>query len=356
MTSFVQQFQQSIQDGFINRPAVDVHNSQMTDTFVINAAVIDDAIVRVPTCVIMALTLEDQLAGLADAIMTINLCGMRPHELHSESAINQLCSAQDEVYVSSGTTVDGEKYVASCLFDGHGTDDCIRAIRTHNPPIGELMTTDLDTIMTVHGTLESLGHNISFHSGSTAAYARLSSTSVDCCSVGDSYLYVFVNGKLAWKSTPHTMANPAEVARHSGNRNVSTKADSYIKLLSEDRITQSPDGLRTIFAIGGVRLVPSMSLGHRNVTGIAPERFHLDVKPTDFVRVVGMSDGVHDMLYLDGFNDNRMLMTGSAEELVNLAHQRYSQEWTLVHAGRDYPKQRIGPTEWDDCSVFVLAH
>ena len=185
MTSFVQQFQQSIQDGFINRPAVDVHNSQMTDTFVINAAVIDDAIVRVPTCVIMALTLEDQLAGLADAIMTINLCGMRPHELHSESAINQLCSAQDEVYVSSGTTVDGEKYVASCLFDGHGTDDCIRAIRTHNPPIGELMTTDLDTIMTVHGTLESLGHNISFHSGSTAAYARLSSTSIDCCSVGD---------------------------------------------------------------------------------------------------------------------------------------------------------------------------
>ena len=345
-------------DGFVAYPAVSEGSE-----FAISGAVIDDIIVRIPVAVVFSS--EEKLDALIGAFMVGVNCGRRfDAGLTVGSSIRQLCSGQDEVYTCRTKITDKMgvvcEYVCGALFDGHGDNSCIRAIRGSPVPIAKLMSYHLDPIGFVHDGLQDSGYRISKHSGSTAIYARMSATSVDCSAVGDSFLFVFINGALVWRSTPHTMANPSEVARHATG-SVVALADSYIKLLGTDRITQSPDGLRTHFVDAGLKLVPSMSLGHQNVTGYAPETKRIDFEVTDVVRVVGMSDGVSDMLYLDensagSFDDWMVLRTRSADQMVELAHERYRQDWTIVHAGRDYPKQKIAPNQWDDCSAFVLQN
>lgn len=348
--TFVQQQQQNITDGFLIGHAVNPESSFMTE--VITAAVIDDNIVRVPEMVLFVKpTLEECLSLFAQTMMQ---CCRTTKELTVTSNCRQLCKGQDAVYQAKAVMGDGNEYVMGMLFDGHGNDTCIRAIRNCSVPVTKLLEYHLDPIGFIHDELQRLYMRISIDSGSTATYARLSNSSVDCSSVGDSVIYVFINGKLKWKSSSHTMANPSEVTRLA--HKASVRQDQYMKLLDRTVITQAMDGVRAHFHDSGLKLVPSMSLGHLNTTGYAPETVHIEYESTDLVRVVSLSDGVNDMLYLDGIEDNIELMTKSSEELVALAYQRYTQLWTIMHAGREYPGQKIQNDQWDDCSAFVLMN
>ena len=361
MTALIQQFQQfqqDIKDGYTIRPAINAHSDAISQTFVINAAVINDTIVPVPrveAVLMLPLTLPEELALFASNFNESADCLRPVFEPTSSSDIRQLSKKQDEVYTGK-ITIEGVEYVCSMLFDGHGDNSCINAIRNRAEPVSALIEHCLDPIMAVHDTLEAARWKVRQTSGSTALYARLSATTACCSAVGDSFIYVFINGELAWKSTPHTMANPLERERHSHDNTIISRSDSYIKLLGETTVTQSPDGIRAVFTRHDLRLGPSMTLGHQNITGIAPEYWHTSFLPTDRVRIIGMSDGIHDMLYLDGLKDNIALRTMSAAELVNLANERYAQDWTIVHNGRDYPNVKIQPDQWDDCSAFVLAN
>lgn len=316
----------------------------------IHAAVINDQIIPMS---VPEPALNEQIADymISHLDTQLRLFGYNS-SLSVSSHILQLCKRQDEVYTCE-TMLNWTEYVCGAVFDGHGSDMCINAIRRSAVPIKTLMTYCLDPISHIHDMLQQNKY-IDIHSGSTANYARLSLTSVDCASVGDSSTLVFINGFLVYDFVPHNMKNPAEVARLA-EKGVVLLQDSYMKLLGENRIIQATDGARAHFTKSGLRLVPTMSLGHKNVTGMSIEYKHIDFEETDSVRVVMMSDGVRDMLYLDGLNDNIAIRTMTAEQLVGVANERYRQSWTMVHNGKDYANQKIPADQWDDCSVVILS-
>ena len=321
--TFMEQQQQFMADGFVVRPVVSGH-----DDGVIDAAVIDDIIIELPKAVV--LTLNMMLDGLATGLVQVGNCVRQGCNLTASSACRQLGrSRQDRVYTCE-TRFDDKPAVCAVGFDGHGTNDCVYSI--DHMDVDQIIKTELDPIGVVHNGLQKAGRNVGVNSGATGIYARLTETSVDCASIGDSFMFVFVNGKLAWKSTPHTLTNPVEVARLVAPKfRVKGVPDSYMKLLGKSRITQAQDSMRAEFVGTGLKLMPTMSLGHQNTTGYAPETVHIDVRPTDLVRVVGMSDGVNDMLYLDAddvecYNDWLALMDNCSRET--------RMAWTKDCAGR----------------------
>jgi serine/threonine protein phosphatase PrpC len=93
----------------------------------------------------------------------------------------------------------------------------------------------------------------------------------------------------------------------------------------------------------GEKLVPSQSLGHNNMTGIAPDHFTCDVTPMDHVRMVAGSDGFWDMLV--------STENGTAKELAEHAHRQWLKKWDYQWQGRMHKNDFGGSI--DDVSVAV---
>ena len=225
-----------------------------------------------------------------------------------DSLARQTGSGQD--YAAHGT-IDNTHY--AFVFDGHGTSKCIHAIR--NIPHKAFVNSP-HPIETVADLLDEQ-HDDYYNSGSTFTFARIIGNKIEIYNCGDSRTVFYLNGELKYQTIDHTFNNPDEVLRTKQYVDFirSTKAPFPVSDTHVENV-ESPIGhFRT-----GENLVPSQSLGHNNMTQLAPSYYTYEFNPlVDKVRIVCGSDGFWDML--------PDASTGTALQLVDLAEKRWRQLW-----------------------------
>lgn len=231
-------------------------------------------------------------------------------------------------------------------FDGHGLDRCINVLRS------------LDYSQVAKNPLKIIDclDNVNYYNtGSTMNFTTIQVKDdiiVTNYNAGDSECIIFVNGHLAFESISHTLNRPGERARLlpllRTERPV-TGAWAPIPL-SATRMTVHRSDISN-FATGE-SIVPTMALGHNNMTEFKPDVDTLRFKKTDHVRIVSGSDGFWGMIVKT--LDNVALQTFKLDELIALANKRWRQEWE--YAGDIKNPNNIERTRfpgYDDISVCI---
>jgi serine/threonine protein phosphatase PrpC len=231
------------------------------------------------------------------------------------------------------------------VFDGHGTDDCIKILRR------------LDYSVIANDPLRIIDHTSSwlYNSGSTMNFTTIETEDeiiVTNYNAGDSECIIFVNGKLVFESVSHTLTKPGERQRLAPLlRDVKPVTGAWAPIpLSDRRMTVHRSDISN-FATGE-SIVPTMALGHNNMTGFDPDIVTLRFKLTDHVRIVSGSDGFWGMIVKT--LDEDKLKTFTMEQMINLAEKRWRQEWE--YAGDINKPDNIEITRfpgYDDIAVCV---
>ena len=145
---------------------------------------------------------------------------------------------------------------------------------------------------------------------------------------GDSECIIFVNGNLVFESLSHVLTRPGERERlrpFLNDHKPITPAWSPIPV-SEIRMTVHRSDISNFKT--GESIVPTMAIGHNNMTGFDPDVNKLCFKKTDHVRIVSGSDGFWGMIIKD--LDQYRLKHFTLEQLLDLAEKRWKQEWEYV--------------------------
>lgn len=204
------------------------------------------------------------------------------------------------------------------VFDGHGTDDCIKILR------------GLDYAIIANDPLRIIDHTSSwlYNSGSTMNFTTIQVEDdiiVTNYNAGDSECIIFVNGHLVFESVSHTLTKPGERQRLAPLlRDVRPVTGAWSPIpLSDRRMTVHRSDVSNFKT--GESIVPTMALGHNNMTGFDPDIVTMRFKTTDHVRIVSGSDGFWGMIVKS--LDEDKLKTFTMEQLIDFAEKRWRQEW-----------------------------
>jgi serine/threonine protein phosphatase PrpC len=204
------------------------------------------------------------------------------------------------------------------VFDGHGTDDCIKILRK------------LDYSVIANDPLRIIDHTSSwlYNSGSTMNFTTIQLDDeiiVTNYNAGDSECIIFVNGKLVFQSVSHTLTKPGERQRLAPLlREIRPVTGAWSPIpLSNRRMTVHRSDVSNFKT--GESIVPTMALGHNNMTGFDPDIVTMRFKLTDHVRIVSGSDGFWGMIVKS--LDEDKLKTFTLEQLIEFAEKRWRQEW-----------------------------
>ena len=238
----------------------------------------------------------------------------------------------DSFTIQSGSKQDysGHAHIQTTsycfVFDGHGTNDCIDAIRL----------LDMNQIALSESPPHAVQQRLHVKtSGATFVLARICENKLEVFHVGDAKAKIYVNGVMIHETTDHTFLNPSEIERTKDMVVIKPckapfpVSDTLVELID------SPVG----YFHAGPRLVPSQALGHNGITGLAPGHFVHTFHPFDHVRVVCGSDGFWDML---------PPTEGKAQALAEEAVRRWKQKWSFLGTKTHYGESM------DDVSVAIL--
>jgi hypothetical protein len=298
------------------------------------------------------------------------------------SDLRLIGSKQDYIKTTKGLVdpVSGELFDLIELYDGHGPDLCINALRYHINTT-EIIRTSLLPEVSIQLKLSIDYPLMPWDSGSTFVCAKIFANRIECRSVGDSEIWIYKNDERVYNSPVHNWHNLEEQSRI---RDVGIKAkprSDYVPvLLSPTKIRMDPSfrvqwisfatrsatiSGETIVASATTAkpsnppdrlvFVPTQSLGHRGITGLQAAIQTIWFEPSDAVKVIVGSDGLWDMIMADC--DKEILCSGSATDLAELAEKRWRQEWDFVE-DPDEPDRTIKNTfdSFDDISVGIINH
>lgn len=243
-------------------------------------------------------------------------------DIHNENIFcGSLCSQMDKRQdIGVHGVYDKGYYIGA--FDGHGTNACVNVLR-----ILDYAQVAKNPLNIIH----ALDNASYYNSGSTMNFTTIrieDEIIVTNYNAGDSECLIFVNGKLVFESVPHVLNRPGERARLalllSEIRPV-TPAWAPIPT-SGTRMTVHRSDISNFKT--GESLVPTMALGHNNMTEFKPDIDTIRFKKTDHVRIVSGSDGFWGMIVRD--IDEELLKYAKLEELVAFAEKRWKQEWEYV--------------------------
>ena len=230
-------------------------------------------------------------------------------------------------------------------FDGHGTSECIEILRR------------LDYAVIANDPLRIIDHTSSwlYNSGSTMNFTTIQMEDemiVTNYNAGDSECIIFVNGEIVFESIPHTLTKPGERQRLAPLlRDVRPVTGAWAPIpLSDRRMTVHRSDISNFKT--GESIVPTMALGHNNMTGFDPDIVTMRFKLTDHVRIVSGSDGFWGMIVKK--LDKDKLKTFTLEQLVEFAEKRWMQEWE--YAGDINNPDNIEITHfpgYDDIAVCI---
>lgn len=278
--------------------------------------------------------------------------------------VDQMCKGQDYT-VSGQTTIDGQQVKYTAVFDGHGSNNVIRFIRS-------ISKTKMNEIMASACPATTMFHYINDatpklcirgeSSGSTLCLTRIFPTYVEIINVGDSQAYVIKNGQIEFVSEPHCYDNPKEKVRLDA-MGVKTEPSSNFKIVDDRHLYKTRTNY--IFHIPGDenRLALSQALGHAGKTGIAPDRTVIPYLTTDEVVVILGSDGHFDMVKRhmdrDEFLESDLLITKdmSGEAILKQSVDRWLQEWEM-HYDLDKPEifqvYQYSREKWETDDVAIV--
>jgi len=247
---------------------------------------------------------------------------MEPRGYCGETHERQLGSKQD--YAVKGMV--GE-LVYIGVMDGHGNgvnkNKCIDLLRSYN--FDEIASSD-NPVGMIAAKLQP--HDLRA-SGSTFTFARINKTEreIEVFNVGDSKTVIIINGKIVYTTPEHNFHNAAELRRTKDLVHSIRPTMAPFPVNEHDvRMLRSDVGLFR----NGDFLVPTQSLGHDNVTGLAPSIEKISYDKTDVVRVICGSDGFWDM-YMEEYEQ---LSCDTPENLIQLAEDRWKQQWNFYESGK----------------------
>jgi len=267
----------------------------------------------------------------------------------TDSAIALIGKRQDRIY---------KGYNWIMVQDGHGSDACIHFLDTlHYNSIMQLENPAEE----IHRRVEEKSRRYS-ESGSTLCFARIleERECIEIVNVGDSRAQVYIDGVLAFRSNPHTRADAnleeLERAKLYEHPLVPCKPGQTLKVLSPNHITYAPNPA-CIFR-NGKQLVPTMALGHENMTGFKPTKTYIPYTSGQTVRICVYSDGVADMKIDENADadDEPDMKSLTAQQLLDKFVGRWKQNWLYV---ADESKLEEGQEtnmggNYDDVCVGVL--
>jgi serine/threonine protein phosphatase PrpC len=283
----------------------------------------------------------------------------KSHTITLAECAEQMSKGQD--FTCSGQTIFAEtgesiRYIG--VMDGHGSDSCINFIRRlSETKIREIMgeKCPITALQDLIGKENAVGYYES--SGATMCLARVFSDHVECLNSGDSQAVVFKNGKMEFITEEHNTTNENERTRLSDESRINGYLISQnIRMVAENKLEQFPSDYATFK--NGITLATTQALGHRNVTGIRPDRTVIEYGSSDTIRVIVGSDGLFDMIikcddgsYLE--NDIMEMNSMSCELIVKRAVDRWLQEWEAVVNG-ETTKFKFARVDCDDVCVVIM--
>ena len=166
--------------------------------------------------------------------------------------------------------------------------------------------------------------------------------------VGDSPIFVFVNGEKVFETITHHANNEHEVDLMKAKGFITGIEETNLgfKVVAADTIVSEPGKYAILKGGNGSQLACTRSLGHNGITCTEADTATIVAKMTDEVKVIVMSDGVGDMLHMQ--TDMEKLKTYSSQELVDLAETRWKQTWKYNETTTKFPANG-----YDDCSAAV---
>ena len=294
----------------------------------------------------------------------------------------QLGSKQD--YCSQGSYVnsEGKQVYWSAAFDGHGSSDAISIIRRAD--LFEIMAKDNPEIELQRQIDEFMNSKHisreSYRSGATMVLAKVTFyetyTEIKFTNIGDSSGILYVNGEPIFVTKEHNFENGEEMVRLMSEGRVNTKmpivkTSRAIEVYSRNKLLSKKGSYINFVLPDGnfMELSPSQSLGHLGVCGLNPTVTVFRILPTDNFKIVLCSDGITDMMPVNGVGSAiwlKFIQKSTAKEIVDIAYNQWKREWSvsqeLVDKDRSeyidllkMPKVKF-PTRggYDDCCCAVM--
>jgi serine/threonine protein phosphatase PrpC len=280
------------------------------------------------------------------------------HTIKIKTKVAQLSKGQDRVRTGQGISVATcEHFYYACVFDGHGTDKCIRIIdRITQERLDDIMESSYPVRTMAMEIKRMWGpqHSQVEWSGSTMGLVKVFENRLECVNCGDSQVMVFVNGILVHFTVPHNSENPVEMERLLA-MGATTSPASQFELVSPNRMKTK--SAKYINFPDGPRLAIGQALGHNDATGYTEDTVIIPILPTDLVRVVGGSDGLWDLVMEDREEELAMLRAMECDEILQTYSARWTQVWEMEVPNTNpikIDKCRYRPVDCDDVAVFVV--
>jgi len=271
----------------------------------------------------------------------------------SES-IEQMSKCQDQTY--SGVFIDdetGEEGKWGMVTDGHGTNTCIRYLRSISK---EKMNKVVGSKNPVE-TLANMVNKESFvsryeRSGATMCLVKVYKDRVVCINSGDSQACVYKNGELIFLSEEHNSKNKKEKERLAGRCHYSKSTG--IEITREQKM-YSLDCEYANFP-GGYCIASTQALGHSGITGYAPDVTIIPYDSKDTIYVVIASDGFWDMVVTSCDEEMKSFADKTSDELLKFALERWLQEWNMcIDRESDiWVTAKYDKTDCDDVCVVKI--
>ena len=276
------------------------------------------------------------------------------HAVDINSKINQLSKKQD--YIITDQAIDketGELFNWSVVFDGHGTDDCIRFIR--NIPM-DIMTDFIVSDRPIENLAKYINDNLKLRvsSGSTMCLIKIYQNRIVCINCGDSQAAIYKNGNIEFISKEHSFKNEKEKARLADN--VTYIPSSDIEIRDETTLISCYSEYIEWDSDYYTKLACSQALGHNGITGCAPDTVVIPITPGDRFKVIVGSDGLWDMIIKSDEKDMLLLWGMDADAIMKQTTDRWLQTWNMIDELKNsiiVHRAKYQPYQCDDISVIV---
>ena len=276
------------------------------------------------------------------------------HAVDINSKINQLSKKQD--YIITDQAIDketGELFNWSVVFDGHGTDDCIRFIR--NIPM-DIMTDFIVSDRPIENLAKYINDNLKLHvsSGSTMCLIKIYQNRIVCINCGDSQAAIYKNGNIEFISKEHSFKNEKEKARLADN--VTYIPSSDIEIRDENTLISCYSEYIEWDSDYYTKLACSQALGHNGITGCAPDTVVIPITPGDRFKVIVGSDGLWDMIIKSDEKDMLLLWGMDADAIMKQTTDRWLQTWNMIDELKNsiiVHRAKYQPYQCDDIAVIV---
>ena len=243
--------------------------------------------------------------------------------------------------------------------DGHGTNKVTDTLRQQ----------DWDTIMESNNHFEMIENTIrelddTSGSGATLTTLIITNKGIHCRWRGDSLIKIFINNEEAFSSSPHNCTNASE---HERMKHAEQNTQNFtITVLSPTQLTMDPSSYYVVGTKKNARgvevpdcIAMTNALGHNEGSGGTMEYYFQPLKKQDNVTAIVATDGFWDMICP---NDSVLTQASSASELVDVAVERWCQEWDYVYPNpikyngiqdSTTVKQTMDPSQTDDIGVCL---